>query len=245
MRLKKMSFFISLLLICSATFSQKKMYKEKNLFGFAVNVGPGSFADAFSWSHYHGIDKNKRFKIGYGLRLTNFFGSDQNFMTAPAKYTSGKSSLAALFSENIVANIDTISFSKVQVNSLNAGVYLSYLLPFWQNKFELGVNIDVVGFSFGARQNALYKGNTVSAKPTSLSLLLISDSDIGSLNSEWHVNYWATSRLAIKAGYEFLFTEYTTDNKVQHIPNTTETNDRFRLKSRMILLGVLYAPFRK
>lgn len=232
-------------MIWNISFAQKKMYKENNLFGFAVNAGSGSFADAFSWVHYHPISKNKRFKTGYGLRLTNFIGSDLTFVTAPAKYTSGKSSIAAFFANTIKANIDTVSFSKVQNNSLNAGIYLSYLLPYWKNRFELSVNIDAVGFSFGSRQNAVYKGHTISAKPTTVNLLLIGDSDKGSLNSEWNVSFWVTNHFAVKAGYEFLFTEYTTDTKIQHIPNSAETNDRFRLKSGMVLLGVLYAPFRK
>ena len=236
---------IALIILCKTSFAQKTMYKENSSFGLAVNAGAGSFAGALAWSHYHPIGKKKRLKIGYGIRLTNFIGSDLSFITAPAKYTSGKSSIAALFSENIVANLDTVTFARVQNNSLNAGIYLAYTLPYWGNKFELGVNIDAIGFSFGARQNAVYKGLTVTAKPTAFNLLLISDSDKGSLNSEWYVSYWVTKSFSLKAGYEFLFTEYTTDSKIQQLPNSANTNDRFRLKSAMVLLGIQYAPFRK
>jgi hypothetical protein len=238
-------FLITLLLACNISFSQQLSYKERNSFGLTVNVGAGSFANSLSWSHYHGIGKSKRLRIGYGLRFTNFTGSDLDYTTAPAKYTSGKSSIVALFSPDIKANIDTVSFSKSQTNFLNAGIYLNYVLPYWKNRFELGVNIDALGFTFGGRQNALYKNNTISAKPTLLNLLLISDSDKGSLNSEWYVSFWATKHLAVKAGYEFLFNEYTTDNKIQQLPNSSETNDRFRLKSGMAMLGILFAPFRK
>ena len=245
MRRIKLFFLIILLLTCTISFSQKSSYKEGNLFGLTVNVGAGTYANALSWSHYHGIGKNKRFKIGYGLRFTSFFGSDLEYTTAPARYTSGSNSIVALFAENILANIDTISFSKSQTNFLNAGIYLSYLLPLWKNKFELGLNIDAVGLTFGGRQNALYKNNTVSAKPTPVNLLLISDSDKGSLNSEWYVGFWANNHLLVKAGYEFLFSEYTTDNKVQLLPNSNETNDRFRFKGRMVMLGIEFSPFRK
>ena len=236
---------MNLLFVFTISFSQKSPYKEKNSFALTVNAGAGSFADALAWSHYHAIGKNKRFRIGYGARFTNFIGSDMDYITAPAKYTSGKTSIGALFATNIEANIDTVNFVKSQTNSLNAGIYFSYVLPYWKNKFELGVNIDVLGFSFGGKQNAVYKNNTVSAKPTPFNLLLISDSDIGSLNSEWYISFWVNKHLAVKTGYEFLFSEYTTESKVQHLPNSNETNDRFRFKSGMIMLGVLFAPFRK
>ena len=238
-------FLCGLLLACSICFSQKKVYKEKNSFGLSVNAGPGSFATALSWTHFHAVGKKKRFNIGYGVRFTNFIGSDLDYITAPAKYTSGKSSIAALFSNNIPANIDTVSFPRSQTYFLNTGIYLSYLLPYWKNRVELGVNIDAFGFTVGSRQNALYKNNTVTAKPTAFNLLLISDSDRGSLNSEWYVSFWVTPKLAVKAGYEFLFSEYTTDTKIQQLPNLNETNDRFRFKSSMIMLGISLAPFRK
>ncbi len=245
MKLVSFFFFSIVLLTSNLTLAQKLSNKEGNAFSLTANVGASSFANSLAWTHVYGIGKNKRFKVGYGLRLTNFFGSDQNFTTAPAKYTSGKSSLAALFSENIIANIDTIALGKVQTNFINAGIYLNYTLPYWKNRLELGVNIDAVGFTFGSKQNASYNNNTVSAKPTSFNLLLISDSDVGSLNSEWYISYWATKNLKIKAGYEFLFTEYTTDTKIQPIPGTTERNDRFRLKSPMVMFGIVYAPFKK
>jgi len=245
MKIKNWLSLCSLLLACNVTFAQKQAYKEKNVFGLTVNAGPGSFASALSWTHNHAVGKKQRFNIGYGLRFTNFIGSDLDYTTAPAKYTSGKSSIAALFSENIPANIDTVSFAKSQTYFLNTGIYLSYLLPYFKNRLEVGVNIDAIGFTFGPRQNAVYKNNTVTAKPTPFNLLLISDSDIGSLNSEWYVSFWATPKLAVKVGYQFLFSEYTTDTKIQQLLNLNEANDRFRYKSSMIMLGISYAPFRK
>ena len=238
-------FFIFFIISLTSFESFAQNYKDGNLFGFTTNVGSGQFAYAISWSHYHGIGKNKRFKVGYGIRLTNFIGSDQKYITAPAKYTSGKESLVALFTQNIKANLDTVIFEKAQINFLNAGIYLSYTLPFWKDKVDLGVNIDAIGYSFGASRNGLFNNTTVSAKPSGFNALLISDSDKGSLNSEWFVRYWINKRWALKGGYEFLFTEYTTDAKIQLLPNSTDTNDRFRNKASMVMLGIEFAPFRK
>lgn len=245
MKIVAVSLLSFLILNFNVLLAQKTSNKEGNAFSLTANIGASSFANSLAWTHVYGIGKNKRFKVGYGLRLTNLFGSDQNFTTAPAKFTSGKSSIAALFSENIIANIDTIGLGKVQTNFINAGIYLNYTLPYWKNRLELGVNIDAIGFTFGSKQNASYNNNTVSAKPSSFNILLISDSDVGSLNSEWYISYWASKNLKIKAGYEFLFTEYTTETKIQAIPGTTDRNDRFRLKSPMVMFGIVYAPFKK
>jgi hypothetical protein len=244
--LLKYFFFAMLPLLClCAVFGQDGIPKKNEQWGFAVNAGAGSFASSLAWSQQHGIGRRKRFRIGYGLRLTNFWGSDLEYVTAPAKYTSGKQSIAALFSPNIDANIDTVNFARTQVNLLNAGIYLSYILPWYSNRFQLGVNIDAAGVSFGSRQQAAYGNSSVSAKPTVFNLLLISDSDQGSLNSEWYISYRASHKLAVKAGYEFLFTEYTTSTKIQPIPGTASFNDRFRLKSAMLMLGVLFSPSKK
>jgi hypothetical protein len=245
MRKCKGLFFTALLILPFFAIAQKRLSKVNSAVGFTVNVGASSFANAFSWSHYHAIGKSRRINIGYGLRLTNFFGSDLNYITAPAKYTSGKSSIGALFSENILANLDTIAFAKAQVNFLNIGIYLKYILPFAKDRFELGVNIDALGLSLGSRQGGVYGSTAIAAKPSVLNLLLISDSDKGSLNSEWYIGYAVNEKLTVKAGYEFLFTEYTTDSKIQALPNSTDRNDRFRLKSAMIMLGLHYALFKK
>ena len=145
MKIKNWLSLCSLVLVCNITFAQKKAYKEKNVFSLSLNAGPGSFASAFSWTHNHAVGKKQRFNIGYGLRFTNFIGSNLDYTTAPAKYTSGKSSIAALFANNILADIDTVSFPKSQTYFLNTGIYLSYLLPYWKNRLELGVNIDAFG----------------------------------------------------------------------------------------------------
>jgi long-subunit fatty acid transport protein len=44
----------------------------------------------------------------------------------------------------------------------------------------------------------------------------------------------------VKLGFQYLFTEYTTDTKVQTTPDG-QKNDRFRSKGRGISLGVTYS----
>ena len=76
-----------------------------------------------------------------------------------------------------------------------------------------------------------------NAKPTSFNILLISDNDRGSLNSELYGKYYWNEKWGVKLAAQFLFTEYTTDTEVQQFP---EPNDRFRNKSLLIAAGISY-----
>jgi hypothetical protein len=79
---------------------------------------------------------------------------------------------------------------------------------------------------------------TQTAKPTAFNLLLISDSDIGSLNSELYARYWINDRFAVRVGASFQFIEYKTDK------NLTFENDRFRHKALLPFVAITYSPFK-
>lgn len=246
---------ISLLILqcLSAGAQDSSSYKTGHIFDLSGSVGKGDGLVALQWSHLHGFGKGKqRFKAGYGIRFTSYIGADKLFTTAPSKYTSTKQSLATIFSETILDNIDTFSVNKTaQTNSINISVHFQYAFGKKQN-VELGCNIDGIGYSFGAEK----KGTIVSseldessapvqyAKPTQFNLLLTSDNDIGSLNSEFYLRYWFTKKLGVKAGYTFYFSEYQTYNKVSFDDGRIQ-NDRYRYKSKMVLLGVCWRPFRR
>ncbi len=204
-----------------------------------------SFSSAFSYVKMFGVGKHKRFGVGYGIRLSSFWAKDIDMRTAPASLTSGTSSFAALFAEDLVANIDTFRLNTIQVNALNVSINLQYALS---TKVEVGMNIDAIGFTFGATQQGrlianaskrtFANGSVVSeAMPTTFNLLLVSDSDLGSLNSEIFVRYWLNEKVAIRAGLSFMFSEYTTTQKV-NVAN--EQNDRWRYKSLLPLIAISY-----
>ncbi len=215
-------------------------YKKNNNFDAEIGAASGQFLGALSWTHLHGIGKKEKFKIGYGIRFNSQFGNDLTYITAPAKLTSGKTGPSVFFAEQIPSNIDTLTLAKSQNNSLNAHITLQYTFG---SKFDLGFTIDAVGFSFGASQNGNYITskaiyiNNQSAKPTSFNALLISDNDIGMLNSALYARYWLNNKWAVKLGASFLFTEYTTANKLRL------DNNRFRNKALFISAGVTFKPF--
>ncbi len=206
----------------------------------ALAAGDG-FSPALSFQSLYG----GRFKIGWGVRYTGYFGKSTEFVTAPAKLTSGKTSPAVLFTENILSNFDTLTLNKVQSNALNAVINLQFAIS---RRFEVGFNIDAIGLSFGAQQTGLFRSASESqaldnsvqmAKPTSFNLLLVSDNDLGNLNSELYARYWLSDRIALRAGLSFNFVEYTTGREL------TFDNDRFRYKSLLPMVAVSFSPFAK
>jgi hypothetical protein len=223
-------------------------YREHHDFDATAAVGDGSFSTSLAWSHLHGIGKKKqRLKVGYGLRLTSFVAANQYYTTAPSKYTSTTQSLGTIFSETIHQNIDTITTATALTYSFNLAIYIQYTLS---RKIDVGCNIDVVGVSFGPSkqfnvistvydpgQEPIQKGS-----PTRLNLLLTSDNDIGSLNSEFFIRYRLTPKISLKGGYAFLFSEYRTDKSLS-FDDSRIVNDRYRYKASMAFLGVTFRPF--
>ncbi len=222
--------------------TETKGYKYNNVFDAAVASVSNQSAVAASWVHFHNVTKKQRFKIGYGVRFSSQFGKNLTYTTAPAVITSKQQGPQVLFSKIYNENIDTVYVSKAQNNMLNLSINLQYTI---KNKLDIGFNIDAIGVTFGKAIKGNYHSaattypNSIQAgKPTVLNALLVSDNDIGSLNSELYVRYWFNSHWAVRAGASFMFTEYTTNNKLRL------DNNRFRNKSLMPLLGVSYTPFK-
>lgn len=173
-----------------------------------------------------------QFKVGFGFRLTSFFAKNKTYITAPAIYTSGKTGPSVFFADQMPANIDTIEFKRPKALSLNIAILLEY--SFNQN-LAIGFNIDAVGLSLGGKTTGNYKDlqqQNVNSRPTLLNALLISDNDIGSLNSEFYAKYFLNNNpYYLKAGASFYFNEQKTLMK-QRLDN-----DRFRYKSLAPVIG--------
>jgi hypothetical protein len=221
-----------------------KYFERNNYIDLALGAGKDIYTGSLSWSHLHPLGKKKqRFSIGYGLRFTSAFGSNKDYITAPARLTSKQEGPQVLFSETFNENLDTLRVSSIQMNSFNISINLQYNIT---PKFSVGANIDALGFSFGQGVNGKYvssisadNNSLQSASPTVFNLLLVSDNDLGMLNSEFYVKYNISEKIGIRAGYEFTFTEYTTNKKL------TLDNDRFRAKHQMLFVAVTWHLFKK
>lgn len=229
------------LLISSSLSAQYQYTKTQRNLDVALAFG-SAVSPSVSYQKLYGIGKSDRFKIGWGVRLNTFFSGQKNYITAPANLTSGSQSIVALFTENIVGNLDTLQLTKSSLGSFNGKVILQYSF----RKLDVGFNIDALGFSFGGKQSGKFVANeskslsntSQSAKPTPFNLLLVSDSDRGSLNSELYARYWINNKWAVRAGASFQFLEYTTDKTL------TFENDRFRHKALLPFVAISYSPFK-
>jgi hypothetical protein len=187
------------------------------------------------WGRYEwGFGKQKAIRVGGGLRFSHFNAYKGLYLTAPVRLTQVNYS-----PDN--ANIDTLRIAESRHFFTNLYLILGYT---FKEKLDLRFSIDLAGVSFGSTVSAEhitnYKANpnpkhtTVNAKPTALNLLLVSDNDIGSLNSEFTAGYWINKKYLIFGGYSFLFAEYTTEKAIRN------DNQRFRLKGHLGTIGVAY-----
>jgi hypothetical protein len=245
--MKKVFLFLITALIFStlvkAQIAQPYFYtKSQTNLDFVLAVGNQAVSPSVSYSKLYSFSENRRFKMGYGVRLNNFFGANKEAITAPAKLTSETHSIVSLLSDYRLNNLDTLKLNSVWTTSVNAKVVVQYSI----RKFDIGFNIDVIGFTIGSKQTGQFLASESPnfhksaqiANPSALNLLLIGDSDKGSLNSEVFVRYWVSDRMAIRVGGSYQFLEYSTDK------NLTFENDRFRVKTFMPFIGITFSTFK-
>ncbi len=237
-----------LLITCAQLFAQGTSYRSKNHFELSASAAGGSFASALSWSHMNTLTKRiPNLKIGYGIRFSTFVAANKFYVTAPAKYTSPVQNFGTIFSKTNEANIDTITTATANTNSLNIAICIEYSIT---KRIDVGFNIDAVGLSFGQEKTFNVISSSFDANqspiqtgsPTHLNLLLTSDNDIGSLNSEFFVRYWLNQKIGLRGGMTFLFSEYRLENDLS-FDNGRIMNDRYRNKAAMAMIGITYKPF--
>lgn len=234
---------VSVLFISMVSNAQKKAEKSVNEYvDFATAFGSSENTIATSYVHNWKLGKKKKFEIGWGVRFTNYFGTNKEFITAPAKLTKTSTApFAILFADQIPTNIDTLTVQKAQTNSLNLSINLAYNLS---SKFSIGFNIDAIGVTFGRNSSSILQTNGVlkkesSTKPYAFNLLLTGENDLGTLNSEFFIKYQLNNKWALRGVLQHFFVEYQTKTQKQIVPNGT-MNDRFRNISDMVGLGVSY-----
>ncbi len=232
-------FFLSFSLSVSA----QQLPRVNRFADLSATFGSEQGTFAASYVHNWRTGKNRKFEIGAGARWTLYYGEKKDFVTAgPASLTrSFTFPFLIVFAGQKTENMDTLTVQRPLVNMLNLSFNMGYHIT---PRLYGGVNIDVIGISFGQKSGAILtsNGNTLTepeAVPASLNLLLTGDHDRGNLNSEFFVKYQVGRRIGIKAIYQFVFIEYQTNNIIQVAPDGTEV-DRFRNKANNFGLGISY-----
>lgn len=238
---------IILLLLVSTSallsFSQNKKEGRINKFAdLAGAVGSGRGTVALSYVHNWKLGKKQKWEVGFGARLTSYFGSKQEHTTAPAKLARGTTiPFVVAFAPQKSENWDTLTVQRPWSNALNVSVNFGY---HFSEAWSAGFNIDLVGFTLGRKTAAILTSNGITttepaAKPAAFNLLLTGDLDHGSLNSEFFIKYKLNSRWGIRAVYQFYFSEYKTSSVKQVAPDGTEVT-RFRQKGNNLGAGLAY-----
>lgn len=229
----KFTFFISILLLAShLSFSQQKDStlnlgnRWTNHLHLSASFAKQNYVSEIAFFRNYAFGKSQKFKIGAGLRLNSYWGrNEKQFTSAPANLAKKQ------------ALEDTLQISNPSINSLNISILASYqLIP----KLSLCFNIDLFGLSFGAKQNGIFYSSDllggkveVESSPTSFNLLLVDIYDIGSLNSQFLIQYQIQPKLGFKLGFSHYFSEYKTTEIF------TQNNDRFRQIFNMAVFGIV------
>ncbi len=244
--MRKFTITVFVIITSISGYAQQKVNPNTNKFvdlTGTIGASQGSTAASYVYNWKFGFGKKKNWEAGIGARLTSSFGSKLEYTTAgPAKYTrTSTTPFLIFFAGQRTENWDTLPVQRPFVNALNITANFGYhFSPKWSG----GFNIDLIGASFGRKSPATFVSNGVtmnepSAKPTTFNLLLTGDHDRGSLNSEFFVKYKLNERWALRGVYQFLFTEQTTGNIKQVLPDGSFTN-RFRNKANNFGIGVSY-----
>lgn len=227
-------------------YAQQKINNNTNKFvdlTGTIGASQGSVAASYVYNWKFGFGKKKNWEAGIGARLTSSFGSNLEYTTAgPAKFTrTSTTPFLIIFAGQRPENWDTLNVQRTFVSALNITANFGYN---FSSKWSGGFNIDLIGGSFGRKSSAVLSSNGAlinepSSKPTAFNLLLTGDHDRGSLNSEFFVKYKLNKSWSIRGVFQYLFTEQTTQNIKQQLPDGTSIN-RFRNKANNLGVGVSY-----
>ena len=191
-----------------------------------IGLGGKNYAPLLALQYDWRLGKRKRIVIGTGLRFVTFFGSNITFTSAPADLASN------------TQNVDSIIAPAPFIYSVNAMINLGFQV---NRHLMVGFNIDAIGASFGPNGSPDFVSNgvttSVNVNPTPVNILLVGDNDRGSLVSQFYGRYQFTDHFCTQLAFQFLFSELTSETKVQTVP---KGNDRFRAKSQQIYLGLNY-----
>ncbi len=174
------------------------------------------------WQEW-GLGKTGAWKLGYGVRFTGYFGKDVTHISAPPEFYTDETMQ------------DSVFVASPQMSNIALYIGAGYVI---KEKFELGFNIDALGYTFGGDKDATFtsEGNetATTVNPGSITALLLGPNDIGMVRSDFFAGYKFSDTWKVRLGLGPLFTEYRTDTELQ------TGNTRYRGASMMILASVTY-----
>lgn len=226
-----------------------------------LDVGAGFRANQVSpsLSYYQvlNIAKSKFFSLGWTATFRTYYANDVDYITAPARLSRGGTGFYAIGAPYRLDRIDTLRMPYATNTSFNFGIRAQFRYRF----LEIGASADIIGLTLGKTRAGRYLSDNgfyyrpssstgkdtiqtftgayidQSAKPSRANVQLLGDNSYGTLATEVFARVHVNQRLAIKAGYQWLATEYTTS-----VTNVAYDNNRFRNRSGLTYLAITF-PF--
>lgn len=202
-----LSFILFNPLVFSSLYAQEDSedpnYSEKKNIRLDLSVGFGkkSNLNTLQWVKFAGLDENRRFNLGGGFRLSNY---NYSYVTKELR-GNGESGFTAIR-------------AKGNVLTLNVMAAAEYI---WDNRFGLGANLDIAGFSLGsitpdsggysfspkpgASADPGATPDEIGGEPTGANILLGPKRDQGTLNSEIYVVGKLKRRAWLKVGMSHIY----------------------------------------
>lgn len=219
---------------------------------------PGQVSPSLSYYQLLKVTKQKLIAIGWTATFRTFYGSNVDYITAPAEISrGGNTGFNALGASLVASRLDTLRMSSASGTSLNLGVRAQINLKY----VEIGASADILGLTLGRNRIGQYISSTgtfatgksgvdsiarfagpyvsQTAKPTLANFQLLGDNSIGTLATEVYARVLVGQRLGVKVSYQWLMTEYTAS-----IRNLADDNNRFRSRSGLVYVGLTFPFFR-
>lgn len=200
-------------------------FRINNQLDVSVGGSNKGWVESLSYRHVWGLGQHKQWRVGSGIRFSSFQGQDVEYRSAPPDF-DGKAE-----------KMDTLRLGSAQQNNLAILLTATYRL---KNRLELGCNIDLVGYSFGAEKTGTLQTNgqriNTKATATQLTALLVGANDRGMLKAEFTAGYWVSEKVMLRVGVVSQNTEYKTTTEIQ------PGNSRFRNNAAIPFFAVTYSP---
>lgn len=205
-----------------------RAWKENHHIDLSTAIGDEVLVSSLQWDKLFPIALKKRIKVGFGVRMNVANYWDKSFFTAPPQRVNNT------FDTLVMAH-QTVYFFNLQFLAEVA------LLKWW----DVGMNIDLVGVSWGARTPAVYysksagfNGTQETVLPENLNLMLFGNNDFGNLNSQFYFRFWPSDKVFIKAGMSLATFTSLSDNPLNN------GNSRFHAGSYMGFISLGWTPGR-
>ncbi len=194
---------------------------------FTLNIDSDVIVPSIAYQYYFTLGKNNNFLIGPGLRLFGLSSGDSwRFAETNApedNFKDGDSEVNAFIAD------------ETRIATLSLGLYLAYRI----NKFEIGMNTDILGFSISKAVSGefedkntgeLIRINDIEAE--TLTLFPIN----GSYSTEiiW-AGYRITQNSLIKIGITFIDNKYEVPN--EKLPDLSLPKEKFERINTTFTIG--------